>query len=170
MFNMILYVSVSIVIYSYFGYPLSLYLVSLITVKRNEKKTIHPQVTFIVAAYNEKERIKEKIENTLSVSYPKDKLEIIFASDGSTDGTNEIISSYAGKGIDFLLLPIRGGKEIAQREAVKKSRGEILVFFRCIDHARTLRHRADRIEFRGSSSRVRKQQGCGNRSGRKTWR
>ena len=128
MFSMILYVSVSIVMYSYFGYPLSLYLISLIIVKRNEKKIIHPQVTFIVAAYNEKERIKEKIENTLSLSYPKDKLEIIFVSDGSTDGTNEIISSYAGKGIDFLLLPIRGGKEIAQREAVKKSGGEILVF------------------------------------------
>ena len=128
MFSMILYVSVSIVMYSYFGYPLSLYLISLIIVKRNEKKTIHPQVTFIVAAYNEKERIKEKIENTLSVSYPKDKLEIIFVSDGSTDGTNEIISSYAGKGIDILFLPIRGGKEIAQREAVKKSGGEILVF------------------------------------------
>ena len=128
MFSMILYVSVSIVMYSYFGYPFSLYLISLIIVKRNEKKTIYPQVTFIVAAYNEKERIKEKIENTLSVSYPKDKLEIIFASDGSTDGTNEIISSYAGQGIDFLLVPVRGGKESAQKEAVKKSRGEILVF------------------------------------------
>jgi len=125
---MILFVSVFLIIYSYIGYPLSLYMISLISTVSHERKKIYPNVTFIVTAYNEKERIIDKIENTLSVSYPKGKLEIIFASDGSTDGTNEIISSYAGKGIDFLLLPVRGGKESAQKEAVKKSRGEVLVF------------------------------------------
>ena len=82
----------------------------------------------IVTAFNEKERIREKIENILSIAYPKDKIEIIIASDGSTDGTNEIISDYAGKGIHLLPIPFRGGKESAQKEAVKQSTGEILVF------------------------------------------
>jgi glycosyltransferase involved in cell wall biosynthesis len=115
MIHIIFIISVFAIFYSYFGYPLSLYLISLIRENNHEKRIIYPCVSIIVTAFNEEERIMEKIENTLSIAYPKDKIEIIFASDGSTDGTNEIISSYAGKGIDFLLLPVRGGKEGRRR-------------------------------------------------------
>jgi cellulose synthase/poly-beta-1,6-N-acetylglucosamine synthase-like glycosyltransferase len=128
MMNIILIISVFAIFYSYFGYPLSLYLISLMGVINHEKRIIYPNVSIIVTAFNEKERIREKIENTLSIAYPNDKIEIIIASDGSTDGTNEIISSYAGKGIYLLAIPFRGGKESAQKEAVRRSKGEILVF------------------------------------------
>jgi len=128
MIHIILIISVFAIFYSYFGYPLSLYLISLIRVINHEKRIIYPHVSIIVTAFNEKERIREKIENILSIAYPKDKIEIIIASDGSTDGTNEIISSYAGKGIDLLPIPFRGGKENAQKEAVRLAKGEILVF------------------------------------------
>jgi cellulose synthase/poly-beta-1,6-N-acetylglucosamine synthase-like glycosyltransferase len=128
MINIILIISVFTIFYSYFGYPLSLYLISLIRIKNHKIKIIYPRVSLIVTAFNEKERIREKIENTLSIAYPKDNIEIIIASDGSTDGTNEIISSYAGKGIHLLPIPVRGGKESAQKEAVRRSTGEILVF------------------------------------------
>ena len=128
MIQIIFTISVFAIFYSYFGYPLSLYIISLIRKIRHEKKIIYPDVSIIITAFNEKERIREKIENTLSIVYPKDKIEIIIASDGSTDGTNEIISSYAGKGICFLPIPSRGGKESAQKEAVRRSKGEILVF------------------------------------------
>jgi len=128
MTNIILIISVFAIFYSYLGYPLSLYLISLIRIINHDKKIIYPHVSVIVTAFNEKERIMEKIENILSIEYPKDKIEIIIASDGSTDGTNEIISNYAGKGITLLPIPFRGGKESAQKEAVKLSKGEILVF------------------------------------------
>jgi len=128
MINIILIISVFSIFYSYFGYPLSLYIISLIRIIHHEKKIIYPHVSIIVTAFNEKERIREKIENILSIAYPKNKLEIIIASDGSTDGTNEIISSYVGKGIHLLPIPIRGGKERAQKKAVRRSKGEILVF------------------------------------------
>jgi cellulose synthase/poly-beta-1,6-N-acetylglucosamine synthase-like glycosyltransferase len=128
MVNTILIISLFAIFYSYFGYPLSLYIISLLKEKYHDKKTIYPIVSIIITAFNEKERILEKIENTLSIIYPKNKIEIIIASDGSTDGTNEIISSYAAKGIDLLPLPFRGGKESAQKEAVRQSKGEILVF------------------------------------------
>lgn len=128
MMHIILTISVFAIFYSYFGYPLSLYLISLIRVINHEKRIIYPNVSIIVTAFNEKDKIREKIENTLSIAYPKDKIEIIIASDGSTDGTNEIISSYAGKGIYLLAIPFRGGKESAQKEAVRRSKGEILVF------------------------------------------
>jgi glycosyltransferase involved in cell wall biosynthesis len=128
MINKILIISVFAIFYSYFGYPLSLYLISLIRIIHHENKIIYPHVSIIITAFNEEDRIMEKIENTLSIAYPKDKIEIIIASDGSTDGTNEIISSYAGKGINLLPIPIRGGKESAQKEAVRQSEGEILVF------------------------------------------
>ncbi|MCP2501027.1 MAG: glycosyltransferase family 2 protein [Deltaproteobacteria bacterium] len=88
----------------------------------------YPYVTIIIAAYNEEKLIKDKIENTLAIAYPREKLEIIIASDGSTDGTNEIVASYQGKGIELLAISERGGKEKSQKEAVKQSKGNILVF------------------------------------------
>lgn len=128
MIQTIFILSLFAIFYSYLGYPLSLYVISLIRTRNHNKGRIYPQVSFIVTAYNEKGRIKEKIENTLAISYPKDKMEIIIASDGSSDGTNEIVSSYADKGVCFLPLPVRRGKESAQKEAVRKSKGEVLVF------------------------------------------
>lgn len=128
MINIIFLISVAVIVYSYIGYPLSVYVISILRVIRHEKSIIYPSVSVIVTAFNEKERITEKIENLLSIVYPKNKIEIIIASDGSTDGTNEIISRYSDKGIHLLSIPLRGGKESAQKKAVGQSKGEILVF------------------------------------------
>ncbi len=86
-----------------------------------------PTVTLIIAAHNEEKVIKEKIDNTLSLDYPKNKLDIIVASDGSTDMTNEIVSSFADRGV-ILRAYNRLGKTGIQNESVKKANGEILVF------------------------------------------
>ena len=82
----------------------------------------------IITAYNEEQRIREKLENSLALEYTKDKLQILVASDGSTDATNEIVHSYAGKGVELLKVVNRGGKENAQKEAVGYARGEVIVF------------------------------------------
>lgn len=92
------------------------------------RKRFTPEVTFIITAHNEEKRIKDKIVNSLEIKYPKEKLQIIIASDGSTDRTNEIVDNYRKSGIELLAIPIRGGKENAQKEALKSAKGEVIVF------------------------------------------
>lgn len=122
--------SVLLIIYAYFGYPLSLYVIGIF--KKNDYNYIINDkvynVTIIVAAHNAENIIKDKIENILNFEYPKNMLQIIVASDASTDNTNDIVIEYATKGVELLSLRRRGGKENAQMEAIKHSKGEILIF------------------------------------------
>jgi glycosyltransferase involved in cell wall biosynthesis len=116
------------VFFAYFGYPLTLIAVSAFVKYNPRRSPIFPEITFIITAYNEEKRIRQKLENTLQLDYPKDKLQIIVASDGSTDTTNEIVRDYSSKGIELLDVKDRKGKENAQNEAIKIARGEIFVF------------------------------------------
>lgn len=120
--------SVFLVFFAYFGYPLSLLLLSRIHRQEVKKAPFFPEITLIITAYNEEKRIREKIENTLSLDYPSEKLQVLVASDGSTDATSAIVESYADRGVELLQVTSRGGKENAQKEAVQFARGEILVF------------------------------------------
>ncbi|MCI0564195.1 MAG: glycosyltransferase family 2 protein, partial [Nitrososphaera sp.] len=89
---------------------------------------IYPTVSFIITAYNEEARIREKIENTLQQNYPPDRFEIVIASDCSTDGTDDIVRSYESRGVRLLRATERMGKEAAQKLAVESTSGAILVF------------------------------------------
>lgn len=96
-----------------------------------KKGGITPSVSFIITAYNEEKRIREKIENTLAQGYPKDKLEIIIASDCSTDRTDDIVKSFMpdkSYNIRLVRAQERKGKEAAQKLAVENAGGEILIF------------------------------------------
>ncbi|QWV91835.1 glycosyltransferase family 2 protein [Geomonas oryzisoli] len=117
-----------LIFYAYFGYPLSLCLLSLFRRREVAKAPVTPAVTFIITAFNEEKRIKEKLENTVALQYPADLLQVVVASDGSTDGTNDIVRGYADRGVQLLEVQTRGGKENAQKEAVAIAGGEILVF------------------------------------------
>ncbi|MFZ3137481.1 MAG: glycosyltransferase family 2 protein [Thermodesulfovibrionales bacterium] len=120
--------SLIFIFYAYFGYPLLLALVGIFRQPGIYKGNITPMVSFIITAYNEDKRIKDKIENTLKLNYPKEKLEIIVASDCSTDGTDEIVNSYNFCGIRLVRAQERKGKENAQKYAVNAASGDILVF------------------------------------------
>ncbi|MFW5908256.1 MAG: glycosyltransferase family 2 protein, partial [Desulfosalsimonas sp.] len=113
--------------YAYLGYPLILY--GLLFFRRKEvQRDIHyrPHASLVITVHNEQDRLQKKIDNTLALDYPRDKLEIIFASDASTDRTDEIIQSYTG--FKLVRSPERKGKEYAQKCAVDQATGEILVF------------------------------------------
>ncbi len=116
--------------YSYFLYPLILKL--LPTRKLFITETLStadlPQLSLIITAHNEAGRIREKLENTLHIDYPKELLEVIIASDFSTDDTDAIVESYADKGIRLVRADERKGKEYAQLCAIRESSGDILVF------------------------------------------
>ncbi len=87
-----------------------------------------PELSLIITVHNEEARVHEKLENTLQIDYPSDLLEIIVASDFSTDETDSIVESYADKGIRLVRADERKGKEYAQLCAIRASKGEILVF------------------------------------------
>jgi cellulose synthase/poly-beta-1,6-N-acetylglucosamine synthase-like glycosyltransferase len=121
--------SILCIAYSYLGYPIALYLISLVRnkkVKRDE--TFCPPVTLIVTVYNEERRLGRKMGNTLELDYPPDKFEIIFASDASTDATDELIKACASMGVRLVRSPYRGGKELTQRCAIGQAKGDVLVF------------------------------------------
>lgn len=89
-----------------------------------------PVVSIIITAYNEQERIGSKLENTLALDYPAARREIIVASDASSDATDDIVRRYIDQGHAITLVRAgeRKGKEHAQRLAIARARGDILVF------------------------------------------
>jgi len=82
----------------------------------------------MIAAYNEEKFIEKKLQNTLDLDYTKDKLEVIVASDGSTDQTNYIVRRFEAAGVQLLEFKENRGKTACQNDAVKQSSGDILVF------------------------------------------
>ena len=129
----ILIISLIGVSYSYFLYPFIL----LSFPKKQTDLTLNkhvsadndlPFITFIITAYNEASRIKQKIHNTLEIDYPQDKREILVASDGSTDNTNQYVEEFAAQGIRLIKVKERKGKENAQLAAIREAKGEILIF------------------------------------------
>lgn len=114
-------------LYSYFLYPL---LLLLLTRRRQPQPPPArlPTMSLIVTAHNEAQRIRAKLENCLELDYPSERLEILVASDASTDGTDEVVASYADRGVRLVRAEERRGKEWAQLLAVRAARGDILVF------------------------------------------
>ena len=122
------------VFYAYFGYLFCLLVISFFKgsktsddLKDSTVDSYSPKVSFIITAYNEENQIKEKIEGSLLQDYPKGRLEIIVASDCSSDRTDDIVRSFGGE-VKLVRAPERKGKENAQKYAVEAATGEILVF------------------------------------------
>jgi glycosyltransferase involved in cell wall biosynthesis len=115
-------------IYTFAGYPLVLWLVSLWRSQPYQRGEIQPEVSLIIAAHDEAAVIGRKILNCLELTYPEHKYEIIVASDGSDDGTAEIVRSFSPQGVKLIEIPDRRGKQYAQMLARDAGRGEILVF------------------------------------------
>lgn len=87
-----------------------------------------PLVSVIITVHNEAGRVADKLANTLAVDYPRARLEILVASDASTDATNDIVRGFALQGVILVEVGEHLGKEHAQKMAIAQSRGEILVF------------------------------------------
>jgi cellulose synthase/poly-beta-1,6-N-acetylglucosamine synthase-like glycosyltransferase len=123
----IFWASIAFLFYAYGGFALLVGLVGLVQRRGVRKLPITPSVSLIIAAYNEEKVIAERLENALAMDYPRDRLQILVASDGSTDGTDDIVASYASRGVLLLSLP-RHGKIRTLNAAVERATGKILVF------------------------------------------
>jgi cellulose synthase/poly-beta-1,6-N-acetylglucosamine synthase-like glycosyltransferase len=126
--EIVFWVSVTLIAYTLLGYPALALLLRTVVRRSVDKQPITPRVSFIIAAYNEEAAIAEKLRETLKLDYPRDKLEIIVASDGSTDRTEEIVESFADQGVVLYRGEPRKGKSATLNEAVARSTGEIIVF------------------------------------------
>jgi len=109
--------SVAFIAYTYFGFPLLLALRAAIY-RHPEPVAGHlPPLTVIIAAHNEAPVIEGKLANTLAMDYPADRLQIVVASDGSNDGTDDLVRGFGSPAVTLLSLP-RGGKNAALNAAV----------------------------------------------------
>jgi glycosyltransferase involved in cell wall biosynthesis len=126
--TILFWLSLGILIYVYFGFVIVLFCISKFMNKSVQKKDILPSVSLITCAYNEEKHILRKIENCLELDYPKDRLEIIVVSDGSTDKTNTILKGIDNPIVTTRFMSDRSGKTECQNVAVEMSRNEILFF------------------------------------------
>ncbi|MBN1352906.1 glycosyltransferase family 2 protein [candidate division KSB1 bacterium] len=115
--------------YAYAGYPVFLFLLGFVKRKQRHKDSaFEPTVSLVIAAYNEAANIGEKLENSLALNYPAEKLEILVVSDCSTDETDQIVENFRHTGIMLHRMPLRGGKTVAQNDAVQQCNNEIIIF------------------------------------------
>lgn len=125
------WIATFIVFYTYIGYGILLYI--LVKIKEQfiqpKKKTLPnelPDVTLLIAAYNEEDIVKEKMLNCYALTYPKNKLKIVWITDGTTDTTNELLAQYSD--ITTLFDPKRGGKAAAFNRAMPFIKTPLVVY------------------------------------------
>ena len=123
-----------IVFYTYLGYGILLYIIIRLRrfFKGKPQKTVMPQddelptMTLMICAYNEEDVVAEKMENTLAIDYPKDKLRIMWVTDGSNDHTNELLSAYPE--VDIVFSPERRGKTAALKHGLRELQTRYVAF------------------------------------------
>jgi cellulose synthase/poly-beta-1,6-N-acetylglucosamine synthase-like glycosyltransferase len=130
MLQLLFWGSVGVIFYIYAGYPALLYVSGKLRKLRPVifDRDTKPSVCLIISAFNEEKVIRDKIENSLSLQYPADKLTILVASDGSTDLTVDIVKEYADQDVTLYHRPSRQGKSAVLNEVVNKRTEDLIVF------------------------------------------
>jgi len=131
---LLLAVGFGVAAYAYFGYPALLELLSLArraTVPAGPPPAgggdAWPSISVTIPAYNEERAIAATLDAVLATDYPAARRQILVVSDGSTDRTDEIVRGYAGRGVELLRMPVRGGKIAAENAARAHLRGDVVV-------------------------------------------
>lgn len=130
--KVVFWVLLFLVFYTYLGYGVLLYL--LVRIKRLFKRKIsvnkeyEPEVTLFVAAYNEKDYAEAKVANGFELDYPQEKIKQLWVTDGSDDGTPEILKKYADKGVEVYHENARGGKIGAMNRGMQFVKTPIVIF------------------------------------------
>lgn len=115
--------------YVYAGYPVLLWLLNAIGLgKPHKREALEPSVTLIISAYNEADVIEDKLQNTFELDYPADKLDILVISDGSDDGTDELVKRYENQGVRLIRQEGRLGKTMGLNLGLDATESDIVVF------------------------------------------
>jgi len=124
----IFYLMIFIVVYVYIGYYSLLRILEIFSKQKIIIGDYVPTVTLFVPVFNEEKMIRKKIENSIGIDYPKEKIEIVFYSDSSSDETDKIINEYIGAGIKLYRADTRRGKNYLINNSFEKMNGDIIVF------------------------------------------
>ena len=129
--NYLFWILLITIIYSYLGYPLLLFLINItINIFRSKKsspqKNYEPEITLFIAAYNEYDFIEQKLANSFDLDYPKEKIHYLWITDGSTDGTPDILKKH--KSITVLHNNERNGKTGAINRGMEYVKTPIVIF------------------------------------------
>src|SRR5215831_19595519 len=123
----ILWGGLTVIFYTYVGYPLLLLLWSRHKFSTVDRRSMMPSVSIVIAAWNEAPRLATRVNNCLEQHYPSYRLEIVIVSDGSTDDTASVVSAL-GHRVRLVRLEQQQGKAVALNVGVAAARGEIIVF------------------------------------------
>src|SRR5262252_1042213 len=108
-----------LICYVYFGYPFLLVVARRVMSRPVHKEYWEPPVSIVIAAYNERERLERKVQNCLSLDYPKEKLQIVVSLDGSTDGSEFLLRKFASQGVTVVRSRSHCGKPSALNKAMR---------------------------------------------------
>ena len=127
--KIVFWASLGLLVWTHVGYPIAAALAARVRRRRVASSEIEPSVSVIVAAHNEADVIERRVRNLLELDYPADRIEVVVASDASTDDTEEIVEGLAATDSRVRLVRCpRGGKVAAQNRGVAESSGEIVAF------------------------------------------
>ncbi|HZT15347.1 MAG TPA: glycosyltransferase family 2 protein [Gaiellaceae bacterium] len=124
--EIVLWASLAALVWTHVLYPLAAAGLARLSPRPVRRAEIEPSVTVIVAAHDEEAVIERRLDNLLALDYPAEKLEVVVASDASTDRTDELVGAYAPR--VRLLRCERGGKVAAQNRAVASAGGDVVAF------------------------------------------
>jgi cellulose synthase/poly-beta-1,6-N-acetylglucosamine synthase-like glycosyltransferase len=128
-FEFIFWACLWLLVYVYLGYPVVLMLLARLS---NRAPNSHDfpdlSVTLLISAYNERQVIAAKLDNALALEYPRERFEILVISDGSDDGTDEIVQGYSRSGLRLVRQEPRLGKSAGLNLGVSQASGQILIF------------------------------------------
>ena len=120
-------VSLTLMAYVYFGYPILVWVLSWFVPLEIPREEYRPSISLIIPAHNEERWIRQKLENTRKLDYQQDRLQIIVASDGSTDRTADIAREFAAHNVQVAEFLERQGKQEMLNQLAPNATGEILV-------------------------------------------
>jgi cellulose synthase/poly-beta-1,6-N-acetylglucosamine synthase-like glycosyltransferase len=128
MLRMLLWGSAGLIAWTHAGYPAAAALAARLRRYAPRRDELFlPELALIVAAHDEEAVLRERLENALLLDYPRERLELVVASDGSADGTRALVERFSEQGVRLIDLP-RVGKVSAQNAAVNATSGEVIAF------------------------------------------
>jgi cellulose synthase/poly-beta-1,6-N-acetylglucosamine synthase-like glycosyltransferase len=128
LWQVVFWLCACVIVYVYAGYPFLIRLLARFAGKGVARAEIRPTMTVVIAAYNEARGIGAKLQNVASLEYPADLVDIIVASDASSDATDEIVKAFDASRVRLVRVEGRKGKTACQNAAMQSATGEIVVF------------------------------------------
>ena len=126
--HIVFWLSLSSILYVYFGYPILLWTWHRLAPRPVLRAPIEPTVSLVIAMHNESEHVAAKMTNCLNLDYPPERLQVVVSLDAPTDGTESLAQRYASSRVQIVTSNVRRGKAAAVNRGLARATGEIVIF------------------------------------------